>query len=118
MIRVFIFIGCITFLFSCGGEERPADILTPEDMVNSLIELYVMEGKVSNIPANRDSVLKIFDYMEIRTFEKLGISDTVFKKSYNYYLDRPKELEEIYTILIDSLSLREQQEKVGPDSQQ
>jgi hypothetical protein len=119
MKRVFIFIGCITFLFSCGGEDRPADILTQEEMVNSLIELYVVEAKVSNIPVNRDSVLKIFDYLEARTFDKLGISDSVFKTSYSYYLDRPKEMEAIYTIVIDSLSLREQQEKVGsPDSRQ
>jgi hypothetical protein len=108
MIRLFIFISCATLLFSCQKEERPSEILTPEQMVESLSELYVMEAKVSNIPANRDSTLKIAAYLEARAFDKLGITDSVFKKSYNYYLDRPKELEEIYTILIDSLNLREQ----------
>ncbi len=67
-----------------------------------------MEAKVSNIPVNRDSTLKIASYLETLTFDKLGIADSVFKKSYDYYLDRPNEMEKIYTVLIDSLNLREQ----------
>jgi hypothetical protein len=108
MIRLFIFFCCATLLFSCEKEELPGEILTPEQMVASLTELYVMEAKVSNIPVNRDSILQIADYLETRTFDKLGIPDSVFKKSYSYYLDRPKEMENIYTVLIDSLNLREQ----------
>ena len=76
------------------------------------MEIYVTEAKVSNIPVNRDSMLRAFDYLEIRTFNKLGVSDSVFKKSYDYYLDRPEEMEAIYTVLIDSLNVREQRE--GP----
>ena len=36
------------------------------------------------------------------------MSDSVFKKSFDYYMDRPKEMELIYTALVDSLSLMEQ----------
>lgn len=109
MIRLFIFICCLSVVFSCRKEERPKDILTPEEMVASLTELYIVEAKVSSIPAGRDSSLQLFDYFEKKTFEKLNFTDSIFKKSYSYYLDRPKELEEIYTVVIDSLNLWEQQ---------
>lgn len=108
MIRLFVFIGFTILLFACQKDDRPEEILTPEQMVASLTELYVMEAKVSNIPVNRDSTLQIAAYLESKTFDKLGITDSLFKKSYSYYLDRPEEMEKIYSVLIDSLNLREQ----------
>ncbi len=100
---------CVFFLLiSCGKEERPNDILTPAEMVSTLTALYLTEAKVGGIPVTRDSSMRIFDYFGTKTFDSLGIADSVFKKSFNYYLDRPKEMEEIYAILIDSLNLREQ----------
>lgn len=114
MIRVFIFFCCLSLLLSCGKEERPHDILTPEQMAASITELYLTEAKISSIPASRDSSLKVFDYFEAKTFDKLGITDSVFKKSFNYYLDRPKELEQIYTVVIDSLNLWEQRSDKDP----
>ena len=94
--------------FSCVKDERPEDILSPEEMVASLTELYITEAKISSIPVGRDSSLQIFDYFEAKAFEKMGFADSVFKKSFNYYLDRPNEMEKIYTVVIDSLNLREQ----------
>jgi hypothetical protein len=41
-------------------------------------------------------------------FAKLGVSDSVFKRSFDYYMDRPREMEQIYAALVDSLSLKEQ----------
>jgi len=46
--------------------------------------------------------------MKGRVFEKVGITDSVFRKSLNFYIDHPDVLEGIYTSLIDSLNLREQ----------
>ncbi len=78
--------------------------------------LYITEAKVGGIPVSRDSSMRIFDYFETKTFDSLGIAEPVFKKSFNYYLDRPKEMEEIYAVLIDSLSLREQRSGAAPKS--
>jgi hypothetical protein len=87
-------------------------------MVAVLNALYITEAKISSMPVNRDSSLRIFDYFGTKTFDSLGVADSVFKKSFNYYLDRPKEMEEIYAVLIDSLNLREQRsdERKAPKS--
>ena len=46
--------------------------------------------------------------MENKVFEKAAISDSLFRKSFDYYMERPREMELIYTALVDSLQLKEQ----------
>ena len=94
---------------SCSKKERaPEGILTQGQMVGVLAELYIIEQKISTLGIKRDSLTLIFAAMKGRVFEETGIQESVFNKSLDYYVDHPKSLEEIYTILIDSLNLREQ----------
>jgi hypothetical protein len=75
-------------------------------MVSVLLELYIIEQKIYT--CIKDSLSQIFAAMKGRVFKETGIEESVFEKSLNYYVDHPKSLEEIYTVLIDSLNLREQ----------
>ena len=77
-------------------------------MVSVLAELYIIEQKISTLGVTRDSLTQIFGAMKGRAFEKTGIPEAVFNESLNYYVDHPQSLETIYTVLIDSLNLREQ----------
>lgn len=101
--------GYFLVFLSCGKKETvPEDILSQDQMVSVLSELYVLENKISSLGVTRDSLTQIFGAMKGKVFEKSGVSDSTFSKSLNYYVDHPKTLEEIYTVLIDSLNLREQ----------
>jgi Domain of unknown function (DUF4296) len=94
---------------SCSKKERvPEGILTENQMVTVLAELYIIEQKISTLGVKRDSLTQIFGAMKGRAFEKTGIAESVFNASLNYYVDHPQSLETIYTVLIDSLNLREQ----------
>jgi hypothetical protein len=57
---------------------------------------------------NLDSAQIVFDKVKGRVFQDAGVTDSTFKKSYDYYMDRPKEFELIYTALVDTLNLYEQ----------
>ncbi|MFZ6013725.1 MAG: DUF4296 domain-containing protein [Bacteroidota bacterium] len=108
----------VLLAFSCSQADRPSEgILSQEEMVKVLSELYVFEEKVSRRPLIRDSAENLFKSAYGKVFEKTGVSDSVFKKSFEYYLDRPKELELIYTALVDSLQLQEQRVDYRPDKQ-
>lgn len=76
-------------------------------MVEALSEVYITEEKVNKLVLKRDSAQVVFEYFEGRMFEKMGVSDSVFRKSFEYYKSRPDELEQIYAVLVDTLSLRE-----------
>ena len=77
-------------------------------MVEILTEIYLSEQKVNRLGLTRDSAEHEFGRFKKEVFEKINVSDSVFKRSFDYYMDRPKEMEMIYTALVDSLSLMEQ----------
>jgi hypothetical protein len=102
-------VAMVVFGLSCSkNHPAPEGILTHDQMVAVMSELYVSEQKISTLGIKRDSLAQIFAFMKDRIFAKTGVTDSVFKKSLNYYMDRPLELELIYTSLVDSLNLREQ----------
>lgn|SRR5688572_1462469 len=94
-------------MVSCGG-KRPDGILSRQEMVQVMEELYLAEEKVNHLTLSRDSSKKVFEHMGRKVFESAAISDTIFKKSFDYYMERPREMELIYTALVDTLQLREQ----------
>ena len=99
----------ILLSLSCSKKERvPEGVLSQGQMVSVLSELYIVEQKISTLGVKRDSLTQLFDAMKGRVFEETGVQESVFEKSLDYYVDHPKSLEEIYTVLIDSLNLREQ----------
>jgi hypothetical protein len=99
----------LTIAFSCReGARKEKDILTHDQMVKELVEIYVAEDKIQRLSLEPDSSAKVFEIMRKKIESKTGIADSVFKKSLDYYVARPKEMEQIYTALVDSLNLKEQ----------
>jgi len=94
---------------SCSEAEKTDKmVLTQQQMVEALREIYLVEAKVNQRGLARDSSEKEFERFKEQVFEKINISDSVFKRSFDYYMDHPKEMEVVYTALVDSLSLMEQ----------
>jgi hypothetical protein len=106
MYRYLIFL--LLVLFSCNRMETPQGILTEEEMVQHLTEMYVLEGKIHRLSLSSDSGLEVFTRMNRRLAEKTGIPDSVFRRSLQYYALHPVELDRIYGALVDSLNLKEQ----------
>lgn len=89
-------------------EKRPEYILSHEQMIQALAEIYIAEQKVQRLNLNADTAALIFGSLEKRVFQNLNIPDSVFRASFDFYMDHPKEMELIYATLVDSLQLREQ----------
>ena len=97
----------------CGGKQpRPVGILSAEEMVEMYSEMYLAEEKVNRLALPRDSANKVFKVIEQKVFEKNKVADSVFRQSINYYMNHPREMEQIYTAVVDSLNLREQRTTV------
>lgn len=94
--------------FSCQENAQSEGVLSPEEMVTVLSEIYITEEKVNKLGLPHDSAVKVYDYFKGKVFEKTGTTDSTFKRSMDYYMERPLEIEKIYATLIDSLNLREQ----------
>ncbi len=99
---------CLFFLALSCGKKRPEGIMSKADMIVALKSVYLNEEKINRAGLKWDSAQVVLDRIQQKSFEKMGIQDSTFKKSLAYYTERPAELDEIYSAVIDSLNLLEQ----------
>lgn len=99
-------------LTACSKPKLPRDILTEKQMVSTMMELYITEEKVVVLGIPYDSVRKVFPIFSDKAFARVGVPDSAFRKSMDYYMAYPEQLERIYTAVVDSLNLRVQKQSV------
>ncbi len=106
-----VFAGLMLVSASCDGpeaQEKPEDLLPPEQMVGVLIDIYKTEALIASFGQNYDSSQHLFDIAEPDMLARHQTTPEAFKSSYKYYLGRPDDLIDIYTAVVDTLSYREQ----------
>ncbi|WPP53347.1 DUF4296 domain-containing protein [Catalinimonas niigatensis] len=105
----------ILLISGCRQEEappKPKGLISENKMISFLIDLHIAEAKVGYIKVkDRDSLEIIFRNYEQSLFEKHNISDSAYYKSYEYYLADMEKMHEIYTSVVDSLSVLNSMEK-------
>lgn len=106
MSTVILFAGFL--MVSCSLNKTPEHVLTEQEMVHMLTQIYLAEEKVGQAIPIRDSAKVVFKSLEAKIFEREGTHDSIFKMSMEYYLTQPAKLEHIYSALVDSLNLKVQ----------
>jgi hypothetical protein len=113
----FLAIFIILCIISCRKKERKPDYIYSEQAVAAfLLDLYILESKVKDLGLDKDSLKIIFRHYEQQLYEKHELNDSLYQISFNYYLNDPDGLTEIYTALVDSLSLRERLLHSAPEN--
>ena len=107
MRSYFLIIGLLLVLGCRSKPEMPEDILSKDKMTEVLIDIYILESQTKEIKVHFDSAKKVYNIFEQKLFDKHGIADSTYRKSFMYYQDHPEYLEEVYGRVVDSLSLRE-----------
>ncbi len=105
LFYVFLFItlaGCIS-----QTKPVPPGILPKEKMVEYLIDLQITESKITYLNLPQDTVRKFYSRIQKELLQKHHISDSAYYKSLSYYLYDVNGMEDIYSAVVDSLSLRE-----------
>jgi hypothetical protein len=109
MTKYLTFILMVVLCVSCGEKaENTEKVLTKAELAAFLIEMYLAEARVDNLPIPKDSSIKLFIPYEEKLMKKFNLTDSSLKHTYQYYIDHPKDMEQVYDVLIDSLTLREQ----------
>lgn len=92
---------------SCSKKQSQEEILPQDKLVNIMIEFYLAESRLGKLSIKQDSANKLFIPFEQSVLRKYEVSDSALSKTYQYYYDHPTEMEKIYEVVLDSLSLRE-----------
>ncbi len=72
-----------------------------------LKDLYLLESKVKDLKLKKDSAKVIYDYYEKQLYAKHQMNDSIYRESFKYYVKDIDQLNDIYAIITDSLSLEE-----------
>ena len=108
VFRIFLF---LTFflIFSCRNDhDDNKKYISKEKMVKILIDIHLVEEKVNQLNYSNDSSKAVFNILEKEIFDKYNITDEEYRKSYSHYFFNPKELDDIYKSVIDSLNVYNQ----------
>jgi hypothetical protein len=110
MTRKCFWLGCLILTVVMGAceEKEPEGVLSKEQMVSVLTEFYQREARFNALGIPVDSAAALMDYYKLKYARQNNLSDSAIDFSYQYYMNNPKLLSEIYDQVIDSLALREQ----------
>jgi hypothetical protein len=103
---------CILFCLSLVGckqqdQQKPAHLLSRDKMVQILADVHTAEATVEHQVVYPDTALMTFNYLERQILKKHDVKEQDFRDTYNYYLENLKEMDLLYEIIIDTLSVRE-----------
>lgn len=106
-MRILVFLLIIISAACSSKEEIPEDVYSQAKMVDVLIDIHLLEQKLDQLGVTYDSQKVMYNHFEARIFEKYEVDSVAYKKSLNYYYQNVEYLEEIYEVIVDSLSVRE-----------
>ena len=100
IIPLFLLIGCDR------KEEMPEGLLDRETFTQVLTEAQVIEARVNQelVIEKRSAIAKDRYYEEI--FERYNTDEEQFKRTFEFYSERPEELRAIYEEVLTELSRR------------
>ena len=105
-IKYFIF---LTFFIMVSCQDNTEQGIIPKDkMVDILIDMHIYEEAISELPYEKDTLKAIFKMKESEIFESYSVTEEIYRRSYSHYFFNPKELDNIYQVVIDSLSVYQQ----------
>ena len=96
-------------LTGCGQstEKRPADLLPEQQMVQILADVHIAEARIENHILYPDTALMVFNKEQKQILAQHGVDEEEFRKTYRYYLDNLGQMDRLYEIILDTLSVRE-----------
>ena len=92
---------------SCEDKPRE-DYINKKHMVQILLDLHISEEIISELPYEKDTLKTLFAIKEQEIFKKHKVTEELYRSSYSHYFFNPQELDQIYQVLIDSLSVYQQ----------
>ena len=94
----------VIIMLGCNGSKKPENLMTKQEMASLLIEVHLIEARLDIMRIlPKDSLLYVYNKLEDELFEKKQVSRDTYLDSYEYYFERPKEMTQIYNIVVDSL---------------
>ena len=85
----------------------PEGIIPKEKMAELLLAIHIAEAKTNEIRLfTADSTARVYKFYESTIFKKYHITPKTYRKSYDFYISHPELINDVYSIVVDSLNAR------------
>lgn len=102
------FLLCLCIVCGCKDNGPPPGVLSKEEYAALLVQVYLTEARLSQLPIPSDSAMRLYLAHEPELYARNGVTDSIAKITYQYYVSHPDEMEQVYAAVVDTLSFREQ----------
>lgn len=109
MINAKSIFGLLILLFcACSQTQKKPEGLIPRDQMASILtDIHIAEAAATYKTIAGDSLVKFVLAQDEHIFLKHRTTKTEFMKSYRFYADDPKVLNEIYAEVINEISKKQ-----------
>lgn len=106
-MRFVFFIVLFASLVSCGGKKIEKPPIGQQKMIEILVDIHLLEAQQQTLqPFEKGRVFNtIVGYEKI--FLKHNVTNEQFYDSFSYYRQHPKEMDDLYQLVIDETVRRE-----------
>nr|WP_255709838.1 DUF4296 domain-containing protein [Pontibacter harenae] len=96
-------------MLSCTKQktQRPDNLIPEEKMVRIMADVHTVEALVEAKQLYPDTALMTYNRAKREILEKHEVSEEKFRATYTYYLENVDQMDKLYEIIIDTLSVRE-----------
>ena len=117
-MKYFFYSFLFTIIISACNEkeaQRPKDLLSEDKFTEVMVEVQFAEALgLQRKREEPDSAAVIYSYYK-EIFNRHNIDRETFIKTYDYYIDKPEEMGEIYEHVLDSLNKLDVELKLNPN---
>ncbi|WP_276495783.1 DUF4296 domain-containing protein [Pontibacter litorisediminis] len=108
MKRLFSILFCVSLL-GCQSQsgEKPKDMIPQEEMVRILADIHTVEAMIESNVTYPDTAMMTYNKEQEKILEQHNVTPEQFKSTYNYYLENIGEMNKLYEVVVDTLSMRE-----------
>lgn len=98
-------------MLSCQQQtdDKPANMIPQQKMVRILADIHTTEALIERNVSYPDTALVIYADEHAEILKKHGVEKQAFETTYRYYLTHLEEMDKLYEIVVDTLSVRESQ---------
>ncbi|MBK0381089.1 DUF4296 domain-containing protein [Mucilaginibacter segetis] len=101
-----LFFSVSLFLVSCSDDKTPAGIINEQQMTSLLTDIHLIDGELYNISQTPDSLYKYGTPRYKALFKKYKVTDSIFKKSLEYYSRKPEVIQGMYDKISDNIKAK------------
>ena len=110
MNRLLSLLFCLCLL-SCQQQtdDKPANMIPQQKMVRILADIHITEALIERNVSYPDTALVLYADKHTGILKKHAVEKQAFESTYRYYLTHLPEMDKLYEIVVDTLSVRESQ---------